>query len=388
MKTEIGILPNEKNEEIKALVQYSFNKFSPEWAKCFDYLTEHSINFGVLHDEVLTSQITLVEHEVNFHGKTLLASGISYVASYPEARGKGGIREVFRQIFEREYNRGAALSLLDPFSYQFYQQFGYEAACDRLLLSWEAKNFPQAEKSNYTMKRMSFDEAFPALKKLHAENEQFSRGSSRRNAWWWNYTHMHKWKGHYTAICYNEEMQAVGYIIYTMDYPNLHIIEWVNADFEAAKASVNFINSHSMAFDTITYLSANSNVKEIPVLHLMKEPRAVKRELLPYMQARIVNVEVFLQSYPWQEEANFAFELTDKNLPNNNGIFLANGEKVLTPHLPLISCDIGTFSSLLLGYTSVDMLVKMQRVKCSENRIFPSLKRSVVQEMTIVSDIF
>jgi predicted acetyltransferase len=57
-------------------------------------------------------------------------SGIGDVASYPETRGSGGIRNIFSAIFNDLHENGTELSYLAPFSQPFYRKFGYETVFD------------------------------------------------------------------------------------------------------------------------------------------------------------------------------------------------------------------------------------------------------------------
>jgi len=52
--------------------------------------------------------------------------GIGGVASMPEYRRNGAIRAIFNEIFRIAPSRGWATSVLYPFSFSYYRQFGYE----------------------------------------------------------------------------------------------------------------------------------------------------------------------------------------------------------------------------------------------------------------------
>ena len=66
------------------------------------------------------------EYESWYHGKTVSCVGIGGVATLPEYRRRGAVREIFNEIFRQAPARGWAVSYLYPFSFDYYRQFGYE----------------------------------------------------------------------------------------------------------------------------------------------------------------------------------------------------------------------------------------------------------------------
>lgn len=64
----------------------------------------------------------------NFDGNAVGLSGVGGVATRPEYRRGGAIRELFRAWMAEKREQGALLSGLYPFSHTFYRQFGYETA--------------------------------------------------------------------------------------------------------------------------------------------------------------------------------------------------------------------------------------------------------------------
>ena len=71
-----------------------------------------------------------IEERTSFFGKnTLKCLAVGGVASKPEYRRRGAVRSIFSSLFnEEKYNNGAEISILYPFSFAYYRQFGYESA--------------------------------------------------------------------------------------------------------------------------------------------------------------------------------------------------------------------------------------------------------------------
>ena len=74
----------------------------------------------------MTARIRNMAYEAFFEGKRVPIGAICAVASSPEARGRGRIRELFQYALKEDYDRGALFSTLFPFSHGYYRNLGYE----------------------------------------------------------------------------------------------------------------------------------------------------------------------------------------------------------------------------------------------------------------------
>ena len=127
MEKEIKRLDRSQTEAMFKLAAYAFNKEpTVDYREFFARLADHSWNYGVFVDGMLASQVMCTPFAVNYFGTEYKMGGIGYVASYPEYRGLGGIKDTMKMILADMKKDGFALSYLAPFSYNFYRKFGYE----------------------------------------------------------------------------------------------------------------------------------------------------------------------------------------------------------------------------------------------------------------------
>ncbi|MCR5522325.1 MAG: GNAT family N-acetyltransferase [Clostridia bacterium] len=76
-------------------------------------------------NKTLFADFELIEKKCNYDGGILTCAAIGGVAAKPEHRGKGAVTELFRHLFnETEYD----ISILYPFSEEYYRRLGYERA--------------------------------------------------------------------------------------------------------------------------------------------------------------------------------------------------------------------------------------------------------------------
>ena len=75
---------------------------------------------------VPASNMQLVPHRISLRGKEYDINYVSGVATLPEYRNRGLVRELFRFGFPEMVRRNQPFSLLVPFNYAFYEKFGYK----------------------------------------------------------------------------------------------------------------------------------------------------------------------------------------------------------------------------------------------------------------------
>ncbi len=75
---------------------------------------------------VSASNMQLIPHRISLRGREYLVNYVSGVATLPEYRNRGLVRELFQFGFPEMMKRKQPISLLVPFNYSFYEKFGYK----------------------------------------------------------------------------------------------------------------------------------------------------------------------------------------------------------------------------------------------------------------------
>ncbi|MDU0409732.1 hypothetical protein N42HA_02773 [Lactococcus lactis] len=136
------------NKEFLDLATYAFHKpKTKERAKAFDKLLEFSTPYGHYENQKLTSMVIDSHFNVYWKNQEVKTSGIGYVASYPEFRGNGAIRQLMTKSLRDNYEKGVIFSYLAPFSYAFYEKFGYHYAFNQKHYRLAAQDFPKGKRS-------------------------------------------------------------------------------------------------------------------------------------------------------------------------------------------------------------------------------------------------
>jgi len=133
------------------------------WHKCFgDGEPFLSWNFSRNYDpndtlvwveggEVVAT-LQMQTKNISFGGNVIPGNYIFGIATLPEFRNRGIARELLIQAFREARERGHVVSLLIPFSYRFYEKFGYEM-CYKLVKSTIKKEYSSpGDKYGHIMK--------------------------------------------------------------------------------------------------------------------------------------------------------------------------------------------------------------------------------------------
>lgn len=107
------------------------------WKVCFDdpdaFIDWNFAHNFALHDTLIAesdgvaaSNLQLMPHRIALRGKNYPVNYVSGVATLPEFRHRGLVRELFGFAFPLMQKRREPISLLVPFNYEFYEKFGYK----------------------------------------------------------------------------------------------------------------------------------------------------------------------------------------------------------------------------------------------------------------------
>ncbi len=320
---------NTKNRnELLELAKYAFHKPVTGGDEAFFALLEFAKAYQHMEENQLTSMVIDIPFDVFWKNEKLKMSGIGYVASYPEFRGNGAIRNLMTKLLQDEYKKGTALSYLAPFSYTFYEKFGYAYSFDRKVYELPAENFPCGRKTNGKIRRVTLAEGLEQLELIHSQAE--NEGSMSRAPHVWEYYFHYKSKPNFAI--YEENGRPMGYLIYEFKGSTFVIRELISLSKNAKDAIYRFIASHASGFDKMSWVTTPRERFEYDV----QEPAALTITQEPYMMARIINLDEFIKV---NGEPDFAVEIIDEQIPENNRIF-GSGQPV--------KMTIGAFTAEIL----------------------------------------
>lgn len=348
-------LTEEYYKDAVHLSEYAFqNKVSTEEVerRTEHYRKYHEL-FGILDERELAAKLHLIPLEVYIGREKYKMGGIAGVATYPEYRRKGYVKELLQHTLKTMKDDGYSVSMLHPFSVPFYRQYGWELYTNRLVCTLSKHDLVRHEHVNGTVRRFQKEAHNEDIERVY---EQFAKrydGMLVRSKDWW----MHSvYSDLYAAIYYTEHNEPIGYMLYEIKDFKMKVEEFVPLNCEARSGLWNFICQHDSMLNEVEIIV---HEKE-PLFYTLQEPR-IKTETKPYFMARIVDVEKFLQQYSFASESaetEVILHISDSFADwNNKTVVCKSGEVVVLNKEEAkqlqdkgLQVNINTLSAMLLGY--------------------------------------
>src|SRR5699024_8388373 len=164
--------------------------------------------WGWITDGELAGKVHTIPLKSYLNGQLFEMGGINAVATWPEYRRQGIIKQLLHHSLKEMKKNGQVLSFLSPFSFSFYRKYGWELAftnkryeipIGNLKQNWQAEGYVRRTEVNISL-----------LQKIYtAYAKNFTGTLSRQGDWWKHRVLSDKDQ---IAISYNEANDPEGYL--------------------------------------------------------------------------------------------------------------------------------------------------------------------------------
>lgn len=362
-------LKEDKFREALRLSEYAF-QYKVDEERLQQQLTKmkesHKI-YGIMEGEDLAAKLHLIPFHIYIGKEKFKMGGVAGVATYPEYRRSGYVKELLQYSLQTMKKDGYTVSMLHPFAVSFYRKYGWELCANLVTCHMTKSDLVMKKQVNGTVKRFNKENHPEEVEKLYEVfAERFSGMLVREKNWWLQAVY----DDLTLAIYYDENKKAAGYMLYKIENYKMTVEEFVPLHNEARNGLWNFICQHdSMIKELEMTVSENE-----PLLYSLQEPR-VKTEIKPYFMGRIVDVEQFLKQYElsWNNvQQEVILHITDAFAPwNNVAVRLANHEITIVEETTEkgIKLDITALSAIMLGYKRPLELNELELISGSDEAI-------------------
>ncbi|MDA1609796.1 GNAT family N-acetyltransferase [Bacillus cereus] len=362
-------LKEDKFREALRLSEYAF-QYKVDEDRLQQQITKmkesHEV-YGIMEGENLAAKLHLIPFHIYIGKEKFKMGGVAGVATYPEYRRSGYVKELLQHSLQTMKKDGYTVSMLHPFAVSFYRKYGWELCANLLVCHMTKSNLVMKKQVNGTVKRFNKENHQEEVEKLYETFAERFSGMLVRNEKWWLQA---VYDDLTLAIYYDENKTAAGYMLYKIEKSKMTVEEFVPLHNEARNGLWNFICQHdSMIKDLEMTVSENE-----PFLYTLQEPR-VKTEIKPYFMGRIVDVEQFLKQYElnWNNvQQEVILHITDSFAQwNNITVRIANHEITIIEE-PIdkgIKLDINALSTILFGYKRPLELNELELISGSEEEI-------------------
>ncbi|HDR4601281.1 GNAT family N-acetyltransferase [Bacillus cereus] len=362
-------LKEDKFREALRLSEYAF-QYKVDEDRLQQQLTKmkesHEV-YGIMEGENFAAKLHLIPFHIYIGKEKFKMGGVAGVATYPEYRRSGYVKELLQHSLQTMKKDGYTVSMLHPFAVSFYRKYGWELCANLLVCHMIKSDLVMKKQVNGTVKRFNKENHPEEVEKLYETFAERFSGMLVRNEKWWLQA---VYDDLTLAIYYDKNQTAAGYMLYKIENYKMTVDEFVPLHNEARNGLWNFICQHdSMIKDLEMTVSENE-----PLLYTLQEPR-VKTEIKPYFMGRIVDVEQFLKQYGlnWNNvQQEVILHITDSFAQwNNITVRLANHEITIIeePMDKGIKLDINALSTILFGYRRPLELNELELISGSEEEI-------------------
>ncbi|HDR4869984.1 GNAT family N-acetyltransferase [Bacillus thuringiensis] len=380
-------LKEDKFREALRLSEYAF-QYKVDEERLQQQLTKmkesHEI-YGIMEGEDLAAKLHLIPFHIYIGKEKFKMGGVAGVATYPEYRRSGYVKELLQYSLQTMKKDGYTVSMLHPFAVSFYRKYGWELCANLVTCHMTKSDLVMKKQVNGTVKRFNKEKHPEEVEKLYEVfAERFSGMLVREKNWWLQAVY----DDLTLAIYYDENKRAAGYMLYKIENYKMTVEEFVPLRNEARNGLWNFICQHdSMIKELEMTVSENE-----PLLYSLQEPR-VKTEIKPYFMGRIVDVEQFLKQYElnWNNvQQEVILHITDAFAPwNNVTVRLANHEITIVEETTEkgIKLDINALSAIMFGYKRPLELNELELISGSDEAI-RSIENLVPVRKPFIYDFF
>ncbi|MFP9190527.1 enhanced intracellular survival protein Eis [Natrialbaceae archaeon A-CW1-1] len=320
--------------------------------------------------------------DATVRGESHPTPGLSAVASPPEHRRGGHVRQLLEASLEEYRERAAHFSILWPFRYRFYHQYGWETTnrhllleCDPDDLSFAGERLASDLTASTRYRQLEADEweTLAPVYETHAGRHDLTL---ERDGDWWRYRVFQRWTTDPFVYVWERDGEPAAYVAYTIEGDwgdrTMMVSDIGYVDLEAFLAVLSFCRDHDSQVNAVQVRLP----VDTPLYDVAPAPDALEAEYQTGPMVRIVDVTRTLSalSYP-DTDASVTLEVSDPLVDWNDGRFaltvdggVGTCERVDGDGTSAdVILDIATLSQLAVGSRSVAALERVDRLEAHES---------------------
>ena len=349
---------------LRTAVREDTDQIKNIWKCCFDdsdsFLSwNFSKNYSHLNTVVaeengkIISNLQIIPYTV-YINKTPVSMGyISGAATLPEHRYKGCMNALIPYAFEQMLRRGQKISMLIPFSYEFYEKYGFKLCYNFRNYNLNISDIlPDASGYRYRRGNITPDD----IQAMDSIYKQFTTGKNAfvlRDA--------HNWHliledlifndGGDVCFCVDAHGNRTGYMMYIKDDRHIKVSELAYTDSESQRALSAFAKTMYSEADCV---SINATQNDMSFDSLCSNRAEIS--VIPFAMARITDVSyilsLFARRVPSGESVSIGVE--DNYILQNNGTYIIKDGIIRKEDgfaaESTAQTDIQTLTQLAMGY--------------------------------------
>lgn len=314
------------------------------------------------------------DFSARLRGRFHRLGGVAAVASPPEHRRRGVVRELLAELHDEFRREGVAFAALWPFKYSFYRRLGYARVNDYARVTVPPDELAGAVPApDGEFVRLEPDD-WERLDAVHAAASTRPLALDRTEDWWRTRV-FQSWEPDPFVYGWERDGDLRGYLVYSVTEDGdgdglatgktLAVGELLGVDREARGHLLRFCRNHDSQVERVR-LYGPADARPFDRL---ADPSAADVEVNPGPMFRLVDVPVALESldYPEGVAGEVVLDVDDDHCPWNDGTFrleVADGRAACrtTDADADVTLEVGALSRLAAGSHSLKRLEELDDV--------------------------
>ncbi|MGL5712916.1 MAG: GNAT family N-acetyltransferase [Paraclostridium sp.] len=373
---DIRLARNEDLDNIKDIWDYCFGDGESFVNYYFNNKYKPENTVIVEEDGEIISSLQLNQYKINLNNKVYDTSYVVGVSTYPQARGKGFMKNVMEFSLNEMYKRNQLVSILMPIDYRLYRKYGYEHCYDQIEYKLAVENLKDF-KILGDFKKIN-DKHINYMIDIYNEFSKNLNGETNRDKDYYE-TLFKEVKCENGYMYIHEADGYEGYIIYFINGDTMFVREIAYKNIDSVKSMLKFIYNHNTQCKKITIMSpVNDSIR-----YILPNLKTNEVNIKPFMMGRIINLENYLKSLDVNSDNSerIVIKVVDNQIQANNGCFEINikDKKVKVNKVEKeadITLSINYMSQLVFSYLTLDEVLFLKNVKVNSqtydvlNKIF------------------
>lgn len=338
--------------------------------------------------------------ETRVRGSFHPLGAVTAVATPPENRRRGYVRDLLTEMLEEFREAGMPFSVLWPFKRSFYRDLGWETCS----LYDEVEAPPAQFRGAGADPSGEFvpvgPEDWETLAPILAAHEAERGLHVDRTAEWWE-KRVFQWWGGEDSFGYrwdDERGESRAYLVYRFadgdgdDGRTLRVLESAWTDPVAHRHLLRFLGDHDSQAETVEWYRPPD--PDARLLDLVDDPSEVTVRTKAGPMVRVVDVPHALSVLDYPADGTVTFRVTDSLLPANDGTFrlaVEGGEATCEPADadPEVTLSMRALSQLAVGFRDATTLAETGRLPAAaDSSVVASLDALFPAEPTLLREGF
>ena len=382
--TTIDIRPITEDElpELQRITSYAFGGFGgqpppwihPDWTTCAFIDGRIATTFGAW------------PFRIRLNGRSTAVAGVTMVATLPEHRRRGILRQVMTRALAEQRERGQAIAILWASMGAIYQRYGYGLASTNVTYEIEPREivFAAGEPATGSVRLHTREDARPIFEALYKDFSRPRNLMIQRSGALWDIRQ--QGDRQQFGVYYDAAREPRGFVGFeTGSDPGIgqtiDVNDWASLDHDAYRGLWEFLGHH----DLVRRVRWNRVPEDDPASLLLLEPRELHRRTGDAIWMRVTDVVAALPQRPYGEADALTIAVTDELCPWNDGTFVleTTGEESTASRLdgaaagaPAdLTMPVASLAVLLSGHRTATMLARARRLRPSDERVLTRADR-------------